>query len=1336
MLERIRSSLVSPGKHNHLNKSEKKTMAIKLGTVGNDTLTGTAGADTLYGLEGNDILNGGTGDDILLGREGDDVLQGGGGADSLNGGTGNDTFKYTVFKDADKDRIVDFAAGDRIDFSAVAGRKFIGNAQFNGVAGEIRYYGDSTYTYTYIQIDADGDAGIDYTVTVSGRFNFAQTAAGSGILIAAANQTLTGTANADTVNGSAGNDTLWGWDGNDTLNGGEGNDKLYGGNGADTLNGGLGTDTYTGGGGNDLFRFSSSDEINGDTIADFAGDRIAINIAGLRYIGDGSFTGAGGEYRCGNGRIDFDFDGDTSVDKSIFVKSFTGMLRETAVGSNVLVAALNKTLNGTASNDTLTGGNGHDTLSGLAGNDTLTGGMGRDILYGEGGDDILSGGTGDDTLDGGDGTDTLTGGQGYDTLTGGAGGDTFKFASLTEIVGDKITDLAVGDKINLSAIAGLTFAGVGNDFTGVANQVRVRSDSSTTYLEIDTDGNTSQNYTLALTGRLNIEETAAGSKIFQVAANQTLTGTANADTLTGGNGDDTLDGGDGTDTLTGGQGYDTLAGGAGGDTFKFASLAEIGNGYYSSGTTIYERITDLAVGDKIDLSAIAGLAFAGVGNGFTGVANQVRVRSDSSTTYLEIDTDGNTSGNYTLALTGKLTLEETAAGSKIFQVAANQTLTGTAGDDILTGGNGDDTLSGLAGNDTLSGGYGNDALAGGDGTDTLTGGQGYDTLTGGAGGDTFKFASLAEIGNGYNSSGTTIYERITDLAVGDKIDLSAIAGLTFAGVGNGFTGVANQVRVRSDSSGTYLEIDTNGDTSRDYTLALTGNLTLEETAAGSKIFQVAANQTLTGTAGDDILTGGNGHDTLSGLAGNDTLSGGNGDDTLDGGDGTDTLTGGQGYDTLTGGAGGDTFKFASLTEIVGDKITDLAVGDKIDLSAIAGLTFAGVGNGFTGAVNQVRVRSDSSTIYLEIDTDGNASQNYTLALTGKLTLEETAAGSKIYQVPANQTLTGTAGDDVLTGGNGDDTLSGLAGNDTLSGGYGNDALDGGDGTDTLTGGQGYDMLTGGAGGDTFKFASLAEIGNGYYSSGTDIYERITDLAVGDKIDLSAIAGLAFAGVGSGFTGAANQVRVRSDSSGTYLEIDTNGNTSRDYTLALTGRLNIEETAAGSKIFQVAANQTLTGTAGDDILTGGNGDDMLSGLAGNDTLSGGYGNDALDGGDGTDMLIGGLGNDTLTGGTGNDTFKFVSQAELGSYTPIPPSYETITDFATGDKIDLAGVDANVNLAGDQAFTFVGTNEFTGVAGQLRYLSGSYLWGDVNGDANLDFAIQLTGSPALAATDFIL
>ena len=116
-------------------------MAIKSGTANNNTVTGTAGWDTLYGLAGNDTLNGGTGRDILSGGDGNDILIGGAGPDSLHGGVGNDTFKYLAFKHADGDRIIDFSAADRIDFSAIAaaGRHFIGNAQFKGVAGEIRY---------------------------------------------------------------------------------------------------------------------------------------------------------------------------------------------------------------------------------------------------------------------------------------------------------------------------------------------------------------------------------------------------------------------------------------------------------------------------------------------------------------------------------------------------------------------------------------------------------------------------------------------------------------------------------------------------------------------------------------------------------------------------------------------------------------------------------------------------------------------------------------------------------------------------------------------------------------------------------------------------------------------------------------------------------------------------------------------------------------------------------------------------------------------------------------------------------------------------------------------
>jgi serralysin len=201
---------------------------------------------------------------------------------------------------------------------------------------------------------------------------------------------------------------------------------------------------------------------------------------------------------------------------------------------------------------------------------------------------------------------------------------------------------------------------------------------------------------------------------------------------------------------------------------------------------------------------------------------------------------------------------------------------------------------------------------------------------------------------------------------------------------------------------------------------------------------------------------------------------------------------------------------------------------------------------------------------------------------------------------------------------------------------------------------------------------------------------------------------------------------------------------------------LQETAVGSNILVAAPNKILKGTAGNDSLSGGGGhdwlyggwgndtltgwmgrdvlygggNDVLSGATGDDTLFGDAGGDKLNGGDGADTLIGGESNDTLTGGAGNDVFRWASQAELGNY------YDRITDFAPGaDKIDLASVDANTLVAGDQAFNFIGANLFTGVAGQLRY-QDDFLVGDVDGDFTEDFGIMLMGSPALSTADFIL
>ena len=701
-------------------------MATKLGTLNNDTIMGTNGWDLLYGLAGNDFLNGGIGNDILSGGDGNDTLVGGQGADTLNGGAGNDVFKYQAFMEANNDVINDLTALDLIDFSAItpAGRSFIGNAQFNGVAGEIRYevvydlnvsMNPITYLPTnksnireLLHIDIDGDANSDVTLLVkSGIFDFTETAAGSGLLTAAINQQLTGTVGVDTLTGGAGNDTLYGLAGNDVLIGGEGNDRLLGGAGNDTLDGGLGEDTLTGGLGNDTFRFLNADDLItgctgpsstgyywgpgyfGDTINDFtAGDQIAFGFQGITYIGDALFSGVPGQYRYQQAVVNslvygistspciqFDFDGDGVADSNQYVTlnlPTSVMLQETALGSNVLVFAPNKNIAGTVLNDNLQGGNGNDTLMGLDGNDTLRGGMGGDML------------------DGGAGDDRLVGGAGGDTLTGGTGVDTFKYNALAEFS---------------SNISGMT------------------------------------NTLGSVTGSVN------------------------------------------------------------------------------SGI---ETITDLEVGDKIDLSAITGLTFVGIGSGFTGAGNEISVSGiHLGPTYayslaLAIDVNGDLVADYSLNIlpnmaTSTLPLEETALGSRIFQLATDKLLTGTGINDTLLGGGGNDTISGLAGNDLLSGGYGNDRLDGGAGNDTLIGGLGADTLSGGVGNDFFKYNALAELGN------QSSFEEIDDFSVGDKIDLSAITGLTFNATGV-FSGAVNEIISKYGA----LDIDINGDKVMDYSLYLMG----------------------------------------------------------------------------------------------------------------------------------------------------------------------------------------------------------------------------------------------------------------------------------------------------------------------------------------------------------------------------------------------------------------------------------------------------------------------------------------------------------------------------------
>jgi hypothetical protein len=101
---------------------------------------------------------------------------------------------------------------------------------------------------------------------------------------------------------------------------------------------------------------------------------------------------------------------------------------------------------------------------------------------------------------------------------------------------------------------------------------------------------------------------------------------------------------------------------------------------------------------------------------------------------------------------------------------------------------------------------------------------------------------------------------------------------------------------------------------------------------------------------------------------------------------------------------------------------------------------------------------------------------------------------------------------------------------------------------------------------------------------------------------------------------------------------------------------------------------------------------------------------------------------------------VFQFRDGDFGATRALADMITDFSHADaeKIQLNLVDANVNAAGDQAFSWIGNGAFTGTAGELGYaVSGGNTWiaADIDGDGGADWYIGLIGVHVLTASDFV-
>lgn len=362
--------------------------------------------------------------------------------------------------------------------------------------------------------------------------------------------------------------------------------------------------------------------------------------------------------------------------------------------------------------------------------------------------------------------------------------------------------------------------------------------------------------------------------------------------------------------------------------------------------------------------------------------------------------------------------------------------------------------------------------------------------------------------------------------------------------------------------------------------------------------------------------------------------------------------------------------------------------------------------------------------------------------------------------------TGTSGVDTLTGSSGDDEIYGLGDNDTLNGG---------DGADLLDGGTGQDTMTGGAGDDTYfvdnVFDSVVEAA----SEGTDLVSSSVNYALSANVENLTLTGSAVSGSGNALRntihgnagdnslfggdekdtlygeggndtlyGGSDDVQDVLDG-GTGDDIMYGGLGNDIYYVDSLSDAAVEYASEGvSDVIRSSITWTLSTTGNIESLqlqgssningTGNQVSNLMNGNTGDNVLTGGAGTDTIRGGDGNDLILGGVTNDLLHGEAGYDTFAFFDESVNLPTLETDRIYDL--DMANGDRIDVSAIDADVNTAGNQAFTFVAA--FTGVAGQAKATYSGVFTDfdfDVDGDSVVDFRIRADGSHAGTTTDIL-
>ena len=408
--------------------------------------------------------------------------------------------------------------------------------------------------------------------------------------------------------------------------------------------------------------------------------------------------------------------------------------------------------------------------------------------------------------------------------------------------------------------------------------------------------------------------------------------------------------------------------------------------------------------------------------------------------------------------------------------------------------------------------------------------------------------------------------------------------------------------------------------------------------------------TIDAGTGNDTISGGDGNDCIFAGSNNDRLLGDDGDDSLDGGVGSDTLYGGSGHDLVIGG--GNT---GNADLLYGEDGNDTLYGGS---GAGADTLYGGTGDDLLDGLrgnDLVEGGTGSDTILLTGDTGNDTVIGGEDADTSDRDVLDASALTGSASVTASGFEAGTlvfAGDTVSFSQVEEFVLT--ANSDTFDASLSTSAatVDAGSGDDTLISGAGADLLSGGDDDDAFVFGDGA---------GNDTIDGGEGGSDNDLMDFSALTGP----VSLDYSGSEAGTATDGAYTITFTGIEAADLSTLDDTVdgtASTGALNIDAAGGADSIDGGSAGDTLLGGGGSDTIAGGSGADSLSGGGQGDLLDGGSGADTLAGGAGSDTLIGGAGNDCLSGSSGNDLFTL----------SLSGGNDTITDFASGDQVDVSAL----------------------------------------------------------------